>query len=260
MLSAGIITFVMLSAARLLIVLAHYGDINTVIVTAFKMRGPHRAGAGKPPTVTSVLGVRPAAMSTILHTQMLFTRYFLAAVHKTYGLISGRAQRTTKGVGTLVPAGYTVIVAPMLATLFIKMRANAMVKQFAEYQKTETMLRDENRAETVATIKDAPGAQAALTDSIAELKDFHKESGMTPKEPWEFKQTSSRYVELTEAPATWDSSYTGTSDPKCGSDGTLTFFNETMLEFSKMEADAKVTDASDQKKRTERDAKQLKEA
>ncbi len=71
-----------------------------------------------------------------LHTQMLFTGYFLAAVHKTYGLLSGRAQRTTQGVGTLVPAGYTVIVVPMLAALFIKVRVNAMVKQFAEYQQT----------------------------------------------------------------------------------------------------------------------------
>ena len=55
MLSAGIITFVIVSAARLLIVLAHYEDINTVSVAALKMRGPHLAGAGKPPRVTSVL-------------------------------------------------------------------------------------------------------------------------------------------------------------------------------------------------------------
>jgi len=124
---------------------------------------------------------------------------------------------------------------------------NDKVKTITEYQETETTLRDENHAEIVATIKDAQGAQAALTDAIAVLKDFYKESGMIPKEPWEFVQTGSRDVELPESPATWDSSYTGTADPKSGSDGILTILAETMQKFSKMEADAKVTDETDQK-------------
>merc|ERR1719379_511430 len=124
---------------------------------------------------------------------------------------------------------------------------NARVKSIAEYQETETTLRDENHAEILATIKDAQDAQKALTDAIQVLKDFYKESGMIPKEPWEFLQTGSRDVELPESPATWDSSYTGTADPKSGSDGILTILEETMQKFSKMEADAKVTDETDQK-------------
>merc|ERR1719379_2458913 len=124
---------------------------------------------------------------------------------------------------------------------------NARAKTITEYQETETTLRDENHAEILATIKDAQDAQNALTDAIAVLKDFYKESGMIPKEPWEFLQTSSRDVELPESPATWDSSYTGTADPKSGADGILTILDETMQKFSKMEAEAKVADETDQK-------------
>merc|ERR1719284_520846 len=124
---------------------------------------------------------------------------------------------------------------------------NGKVKTITEYQETETALRDENHAEILATIKDAQDAQKALTDAIQVLKDFYKESGMIPKEPWEFLQTGHRDVELPDSPATWDSSYTGTADPKSGADGILTILDETMQKFSKMEADAKVTDETDQK-------------
>merc|ERR1719298_110547 len=43
------------------------------------------------------------------------------------------------------------------------------------------------------------------------------------------------------------SSYTGTSDPNSGGDAILTILEETMQKFSKMEADAKVQDETDQK-------------
>merc|ERR1719160_2240997 len=110
------------------------------------------------------------------------------------------------------------------------------------------MLRNENHAEILATIKDSTDAQAAISDAISVLKDFYMESGMITKEPWEFVQTRSRRdVELPDSPATWDSSYTGTADPKSGADGVLTLLDETMQKFSTMEAEAKVTDETDQK-------------
>merc|ERR1719197_282803 len=71
---------------------------------------------------------------------------------------------------------------------------------------------------------------------------------MIPKEPWEFVQTGSRRdVELPDKPSTWDSSYTGTSDPNSGGDAILSILEETSQKFSKMEADAKVADETDQK-------------
>merc|ERR1719446_1132967 len=112
----------------------------------------------------------------------------------------------------------------------------------------ETELRNENHAEIEATIKDSQDAQAAINDAVSVLKDFYMESGMSPKEPWEFIQTQSRRdVELPDSPSTWDSSYTGVTDPKSGADGVLTLLDETMQKFSAMEADAKVADETDQK-------------
>merc|ERR1719388_674576 len=112
----------------------------------------------------------------------------------------------------------------------------------------ETELRNENHAEIEATIKDSQDAQAAVTQATQVLKDFYKESGMIAKEPWEFVQISSRRgVDLPKSPATWDSSYTGVTDPKNGADGILALLDGVMQKFSAMEADAKVQDGTDQK-------------
>merc|ERR1719171_605402 len=125
---------------------------------------------------------------------------------------------------------------------------NEKVASIKEYQQDETTLRDENHAEILATIKDSQDAQAAINDAVGVLKDFYMKSGMIPKEPWEFIQTRSRRdVELPDSPSTWDSSYTGTTDPKSGADGVLSLLDETMQKFSTMEAEAKVTDETDQK-------------
>merc|ERR1719377_290090 len=129
-----------------------------------------------------------------------------------------------------------------------KLWCDGEVSKSTESMKTETELRDENHAEIEATIKDSQDAQAALTSAITVLKEFYKESGMIPKEPWEFLQTASqRDVELPDKPSTWDASYTGTADPQNAGEGILTILEETMQKFSKMEADAKVQDETDQK-------------
>merc|ERR1719408_233659 len=117
---------------------------------------------------------------------------------------------------------------------------NEKTDSITKYMKEETDLRNENHAEIMATVKDSQDAQSAISSAIAVLSDFYKKSGMIPKEPWEFLQT--RDVELPESPATWDSSYTGVSDPKNGAEGVLTILDATMEKFSKMEADAKVQD------------------
>merc|ERR1719217_152039 len=125
---------------------------------------------------------------------------------------------------------------------------NAKTGSITDYMKQETDLRTANHAEIEATIKDAQDSQAALTSAIQVLKDFYKKSGMIPKEPWEFLQTDSkRDVELPEEPSTWDAGYTGTKDPEAAGEGILTILDETSQKFSKMEADAKVADETDQK-------------
>merc|ERR1719443_1915942 len=125
---------------------------------------------------------------------------------------------------------------------------NDKVNAITEYQTQETGLRDENHKEILATVKDAQDAKAAILNAIAVLKDFYQESGMVTKEPWEFIQTwSRRGVELPDSPSTWDSSYTGTTDPKSGGDAVLTLLDETMQKFCRMEEEAKVNDETDQK-------------
>merc|ERR1719261_2042218 len=125
---------------------------------------------------------------------------------------------------------------------------NAKAADITQSMETETELRNENHAEIVATIKDSQDAQAAVTQANAVLKDFYKESGMIAKEPWEFVQISSKKgVDLPSSPDTWDSSYTGVTDPENGADGVLSILDGVMTKFSSMEADAKVQDETDQK-------------
>merc|ERR1719194_339988 len=125
---------------------------------------------------------------------------------------------------------------------------NKKAATLTKYMEEETELRNENHAEIVATIKDSQDAQAAVTQATAVLKDFYKESGMIAKEPWEFVQLSSRRgVDLPSSPDTWDSSYTGVTDPENGADGVLALLDGVMQKFSAMEADAKVQDETDQK-------------
>merc|ERR1719159_445636 len=125
---------------------------------------------------------------------------------------------------------------------------NDKAAEIQAYMEQETELRNENHAECVATIKDSQDAQAAVTQATQVLKDFYKESGMIAKEPWEFVQVSARRgVELPDSPDTWDSSYTGVTDPENGADGVLALLDGVMGKFSTMEADAKVQDETDQK-------------
>merc|ERR1719199_1057702 len=125
---------------------------------------------------------------------------------------------------------------------------NDKAAQLTKYMEEETELRNENHAEIEATIKDSQDAQAAVTQATQVLRDFYKESGMIAKEPWDFVQVSSRRgVDLPDSPSSWDSSYTGVTDPENGADGVLALLDGVMEKFSAMEADAKVQDETDQK-------------
>merc|ERR1719171_2798535 len=123
---------------------------------------------------------------------------------------------------------------------------NKKVETISAYMEQETELRNENHAEIVATIKDSQDAQKAVTSAITVLTDFYKESGMITKESWEFVQIRSHKEKIPDKPDTWDSSYSGVSDPNDGG-GVLSILDGVMQKFSAMEADAKVADETDQK-------------
>jgi len=131
---------------------------------------------------------------------------------------------------------------------------NEKLSDIETYMTQETDLRAENKAEIELTIKDAQAGAEAVAQAITVLKDFYKESGMIAKEPWEFIQVShkgkvskSAGVTLPDSPATWDSSYTGVTDPESGSDGVLGILDGVATKFATMESDAKLQDATDQK-------------
>lgn len=99
------------------------------------------------------------------------------------------------------------------------------------------------KKENDLAIKDAQDSQEAVSNAIAVLTDFYKESGQIAKEPWEFLQKG---VELPEDPETWDSSYTAVSDPSAQPGGIVTILEKCNEDFATMEADTKAQEASDQ--------------
>merc|ERR1719420_2499510 len=125
---------------------------------------------------------------------------------------------------------------------------NEKLADIEAYMQQELELRKENKAEVERTIKDAQAGAEAVAQAITVLKDFYKESGMIAKEPWEFIQISKSHgVTLPDKPSTWDSSYTGVTDPESGSDGVLGILDGVATKFATMESDAKLQDTTDQK-------------
>merc|ERR1719324_289385 len=122
--------------------------------------------------------------------------------------------------------------------------AQAMISEIDAHVEESTDIRNEGKHENELAIKDSEAAQDAVANAMAVLKEFYKESGQVKKEEWEFLQ---RGVDLPEEPSTWDSGYTGVSDPNAQPGGILTILEETGKEFAEMEADTQAQEAMDQK-------------
>jgi len=121
--------------------------------------------------------------------------------------------------------------------------ADEMVAEIVTFMKEATEIREVGKKENDLAIKDSEDSQEAVSNAIAVLTDFYKESGQIAKEPWEFLQKG---VELPEDPETWDSSYTAVSDPSAQPGGIITILEKCNEEFATMEADTKAQEASDQ--------------
>merc|ERR1719281_1288356 len=122
--------------------------------------------------------------------------------------------------------------------------AEHMINEIVAFVNEATEIRQTGKKENALAIKDAQEAQTSLTNAIAVLEDFYKESGEIPKEPWEFIQ---KPVNLPKNPATWDSEYTGVADPDKQPSGIISVLEGVQSDFSKMEAETKSQDAEDQK-------------
>jgi len=121
--------------------------------------------------------------------------------------------------------------------------AQEKIAEIVAFMNEATDIRKEGKKENQLAMKDAQDAQKAVANAIAVLTEFYKSSGEIAKEPWEFIQ---RGVDLPDSPDTWDSSYTGVSDPKSQPGGIVTVLEKTAEDFAKMEADTRAQEASDQ--------------
>merc|ERR1719156_322133 len=103
--------------------------------------------------------------------------------------------------------------------------------------KEATATRETDKAENMATIKDAKDAQEAIAQAITVLEDFYKEQGS-------FLQTESHEPVVVEAsPDTWESESTGLQSP----DGVLDMMKTISADFAEMEATTTAQEENDQK-------------
>jgi len=122
--------------------------------------------------------------------------------------------------------------------------AEEMVAAIVAHVKEATEIRQIGKGENAVALKDSQDAQAAVANAVSVLEAFYKNSGMVPKEPWEFLQ---RGVELPENPSTWDSAYTGVADPNEQPAGIVSVLKEISSDFARMEADTRAQEEMDQK-------------
>merc|ERR1719313_2384201 len=99
--------------------------------------------------------------------------------------------------------------------------------------KKATEVRETDKAENMATIKDAKDAQAAIADAIAVIEDFYKEQGAFLQEP----------VVVEASPDTWESESTGLQSP----DGVLDMMKTIAADFAETEAQTTADEENDQK-------------
>merc|ERR1719407_131609 len=122
--------------------------------------------------------------------------------------------------------------------------AEKMISDIVAFMAEASEIRETGKKENALAIKDAKDAQNSLTNAIAVLEAFYKESGEIPKEPWEFIQ---KPVELGKKPSTWDSGYSAVADPTKKDTGIISILEAVLSDFEKMESETKAQEAEDQK-------------
>jgi len=128
--------------------------------------------------------------------------------------------------------------------------AGEMVAKIEMHMKESAEIREVGAKENAAAIKDAQDAQTAIANAIAVLETHYKESGEVKKESWEFvqiKRHGRAPVDLPDSPMTWDSPYTGVTDPMEPDAGIIAVLQKTNADFAKMESATTIEEASDLK-------------
>jgi len=122
--------------------------------------------------------------------------------------------------------------------------AEKMTSDIITFMAEATEIRNTGKQENKVSIKDSQSAQTAISNAVAVLTAFYKESGSIAKESWELIQEP---VKLPKNPATWDSPYTEVANPKSQPGGIIAVLQTINAQFSKMEAETKSQEQVDQK-------------
>jgi len=130
----------------------------------------------------------------------------------------------------------------------IKENAAAIAEIDASVEE-QTAIRAEDKAENMATIKDAEEAQTAVSEAIAVLEEFYKSSGAIEKEAWEFSQMKAKVRRVQQAPGETEpmpemetQPYTGTE----GGTGVIGMLQEIATDFATMETEARADETTQQ--------------
>jgi len=119
-----------------------------------------------------------------------------------------------------------------------------MTSDIDSFMAEATEIRNTGKQENKVSIKDSQSAQTAISNAVAVLTAFYKESGSIAKESWELIQAP---VKLPKNPATWDSPYTEVANPKNQPGGIISVLQTINAQFSKMEAETKSQEQVDSK-------------
>jgi chromosome segregation ATPase len=113
----------------------------------------------------------------------------------------------------------------------------------------QTATRAEDKAENLATIKDAEEAQSAVSEAIAVLEEFYKSTGEVAKEAWEFSQMKAKVRRVQQAPGETEpmpemesQPYTGTE----GGSGVIGMLQDIATDFASMETEARADETTQQ--------------
>merc|ERR1719405_174484 len=112
----------------------------------------------------------------------------------------------------------------------------------------ETAERQEEKAENMATIKDAQDAQTAVSEAIAVLSEFYKGTGMVEKESWELNQMHAHVRRIKAAPGEtaepepelFEPGYKGSEEGA----GVIGMLEEIAQNFALMETNAKADETT----------------
>jgi len=119
--------------------------------------------------------------------------------------------------------------------------ADNMITSIVASMAEATEIRTEGKKENTETIADAEAGQAAILKAIGVLQSFYQDSGMVQESS--FLEAP---VDLPKTPSTWDSGYTGVTDPSQQPAGIISVLKAVNADFAKLEGETRSQETTDQ--------------